>query len=166
MKVTCNGFQIQWTNILIVNSASVRLTFNPECFFLSLFPSVVLGFGFLFKEFFRKTVESDLFFSFLGKSIFFQKKTFQLSANSQGYRGIFCNKLPSENRLAAALILRTAGFLGCGENEMVQLIEVMTEPRWVNYLDVLSSHPEYSREEKCQGSYFPLWQQTAAKSCD
>lgn len=72
-------------------------------------------------------VESDLY-PFLGK-YFLPNETFKLLANSQGYRGIFCNKLPSENRLAAALILGTAGFLGCGGNEMVQLIEVMTEPR-------------------------------------
>lgn len=80
--------------------------------------------------FVTKAVESELFFFplFLEKC-FLSKETFKLSANSQGCRGIFCNKLPSKKRLAAALILRAAGFLGCGENEMVQLIEVMTEPR-------------------------------------
>lgn len=115
-----------------VNSASVRVMFNPECFFPSLFPNVVLRFGFLFRDvFFSKAVESELFFFFPSswKKCFLSKETFKLSANSQGYRGIFCHKLPSKKRLAAALILRAAGFLGCGENEMVQLIEVMTEPR-------------------------------------
>lgn len=130
--------ELQWISHPVnkyfdVNSASVRVMFNPECFFLSLFPSVVLRFGFLFRGlvvfFSAKAVESELFFFPSWKKCFLSKETFKLSANSQGYRGIFCNKLPSKKRLAAALILRAAGFLGCGENEMAQLIEVVTEPR-------------------------------------
>lgn len=115
MKVTCGGFQIQWTSILIVNSASMRLMFNPECLFLLLFPCVVLGFSFLFRDFSERQKKVIFFFP-SWKKYFLSKETFKLSGNSQGYRGIFCNKLPSENRLAAALILRTAGFLGCGGN--------------------------------------------------
>lgn len=63
------------------------------------------------------------------KRYFLSKETFKLPANSQGFGGIFCRKVSSENKLAAALIFRAAAFLGCGENEMVQLIEVMAEPR-------------------------------------
>lgn len=77
-----------------VNSSSVRVVFNPECFFPSLFPNVVLRFGFLFRDvFFSKAVESKLYFfpPLLGKSVFFQKKhlSFQLiPRDTEGYSAI------------------------------------------------------------------------------
>lgn len=165
MKVTCSGckssdqkyFDCEFTECEAQVKHRMFLPFTCSqccCFGIWLFCLQIFQ-----KD--RKKKKRPFFPSWRKYSL--SKETFKLPANSQGYGRMFCNKVPSENRLAAALILRTAGFLGCGENEMVQLIEVMTEPRWVNYLDVLSSHPEYGREEKCQGLYFPLWQQTAAE---
>lgn len=148
------------------NSASVRLTFNAEWFFsVHFFPVLFWGLALSSESFQKDSRKSFLLFP-SWKKHFLSKETFKLLANSQGYRGIFCNELPSASRLAAALTLRTAGFLGRGENEMVQLMEALTEPRWVNYPDVLSSQAELSSGERCQGSDYPPWQQTAAKSRD
>lgn len=160
MKVTYSEFQIQCRSILIVNSLSTKLKSNSMGFFcLFVLPFTCsqcccFGVWLCLLQISQKDSRKWPLFSLLGKGIFSQKKHLNFQLIPRDLEGYSVKKVSSENKLAAALIFRAAAFLGCGENEMGQLIEVVAEPRWVNYLDVLSSHPEHRESSYARACAF------------